>query len=93
VESTTALYRKAIHLRFREIIGEERPVDLKDASISIRGILPRAIINFQIPLFFIAALVRELELFLILYALFSLVSLIALSGLALRKASLRERNF
>lgn len=92
VESTAALLRKAFHLRFREIIGEKHPVDFKDANISIRDILPRAIINFQIPLFLVAALVRELELFLICYALFSLVSLIALSGLALRKALLRERS-
>lgn len=93
VESTTSLLRNAVHLQYRRIIGEEQPVDLENANISKRAILPRAVISFQIPLFLIAALVGALELFLISYALFGLISFIALSRLALRKALLKEQNF
>ena len=93
VESSAGLFRQIVSLQIRRVVGEDQPVDLTDSNITIWMILPRAILSFQLPLLLIAALVGMLRLFLFGYAVYNLVSLVAVVWLSLRRAWLMDRQF
>jgi len=93
VTSSAGIFRKVVSLQFRRVVGGDQPVDLRDSSISIWTILPRAIISFQLPLLMIAALGGALNFFLLGYAVYGLVTLSAMICLSLRRAWLTDRQF
>jgi len=94
VKLSASLFRHIVSLQIRRVVGEDQAVDLRDPdNISIWTILPRAIPSFQLPLLLVAALVGMLGFYLFGYAVYNLVSLVAMIGLTLRKAWLTDQRF
>lgn len=91
VEIFTGLSRNMVSLKTQMVLEGQVAIPL-DSIPSILSILPRAILSFKAPLFLVASLVGASGIWLLGYASYSLVLLVGMILLSLRKAHLKKRE-
>jgi hypothetical protein len=85
VQSSSRLFRRVVSLKSQSGV-ENSDGKQEGLNISIWAVLPRAIPSFESPLLLLASLVGALGPFLLGFAIYDLVSLIAVIVLSLRRA-------
>lgn len=91
VELFAELFREVVSMQGRRIVGEQIANQI-DSEVTIKAILPRAILSFQMPMLLVSSLVGALGIFLIFYAVYNLGTLVGMVILSLRKALLADRQ-
>lgn len=84
-ELVAELLREVVSMQGRRIVGEQI-VNNIDSKLSIKTVLPRAILSFQIPLLLVSSLMGTLGVFLVFYAVYNLITLIGMIILSLQKS-------